>query len=147
MDTNRRKKIGELLIEHKIIDEGKLEKGLKHQRETGKLLGECLIELGYLSEDALTQTLAMQLEIPYISLKNYTLDPKLVASLPADIVRKRNILPLDRIGRITTVAACDILNEDVVAELEKHFGTKIKYFLATVSDLKQAIDKYFLKNK
>jgi len=147
MDPNRRKKIGELLIEHKVIDNDKLEKGLKLQKETGKLLGECLIELGYLSEDVLTQTLAMQLEIPYISLKYYALDPKLVASLPADIIRKRNILPLDRIGRITTVAACDILNEDVIAELEKHFGTKIKYFLSTVSDLKQAIDKYFLKNK
>jgi type IV pilus assembly protein PilB len=147
MDSTRRKKIGELLLERRIIDSDKLDKGLKHQKDSGKLLGECLIELGYLTEDVLTQTLAVQLEIPYISLKHYTLDPKLVALLPADIIRNRNILPLDRIGRITTVAACDVLNEEVVAELEKHFQTKIKYFLATVSDLKQAIDKYFLKNK
>ncbi len=142
MEPICRKKIGEMLVERKIIDEGKLAKGLVLQKKSGKLLGQCLIELGFIDEDTLTQTLAAQFDMPFISLKNYTLDPELIAKIPLRYLTEQHIVPIDRFGRITTVAVCDFLSDEHLAELESIFKCKVKCFLASVSELKAAIEKY-----
>jgi len=42
-----RKRLGEILIEQKVIDEDKLNKALKYQEQNRCLIGEALIKLGY----------------------------------------------------------------------------------------------------
>lgn len=44
--VQKRKKIGELLLEAKAITEDQLQKGLQRQKESGDQLGKAIIDLG-----------------------------------------------------------------------------------------------------
>ena len=49
----RRLRFGDLLLERGIITREQFERSLTVQRETGKRLGRVLVELGYITEEAL----------------------------------------------------------------------------------------------
>ena len=61
-------RIGDLLIEHKIISQEQLNTALSDQKKSGRKLGRVLIESGYLTEDQLLDFLSRQLSIPYIEI-------------------------------------------------------------------------------
>ena len=54
------KKIGEMLVENRIITNSQLEEGLEVQKEKGGMLGIIFVELGYLKPDQLSKLLATQ---------------------------------------------------------------------------------------
>lgn len=61
----KRKKLGELLVEQKLLGEEELQTALIFQKaQPGKMLGAILLELGYVSQldlmEALTSTLRIQ---------------------------------------------------------------------------------------
>ncbi len=55
-----RRKLGDLLLEKRVITVNQLEVALNHQRKTHKPLGAILSEMGVLSDEVLKQTLAIQ---------------------------------------------------------------------------------------
>ncbi|MBA7586107.1 hypothetical protein ES708_28103 [subsurface metagenome] len=50
-------KLGEILIHYKIIAPEQLEEGLKIQKDTGKRIGEILIDLGRVTQDEINWVL------------------------------------------------------------------------------------------
>jgi len=133
--------MGEILLDRKLIDEEQLNKGLKHQKESGKMIGESLIDLGFIDEEKFAQVLAIQYGMPYISLNNYHFDSELIARVPQAFIEKHHIIPLDKIGHIVTVAICDILSPEQEKELESIYEGKVRCFLTSVSDTKVAFKK------
>ena len=70
----KRKKIGQIFIEHGIIDEFQLRSALSNQRTSKKRLGEVLVELGYISENALMKILSKHFDVPSMSLDNIEIE-------------------------------------------------------------------------
>ena len=66
-DTPRRRRVrvGELLLEQKLITEQQLKTALAEQTRSGRKLGRVLIELGIVSEQVFHDTLARHLQIPF----------------------------------------------------------------------------------
>ena len=52
--------LGRIMVSKGLLSEEQLEHALAHQTETGRRLGETLVELGYVSRSALTRALAAQ---------------------------------------------------------------------------------------
>lgn len=50
--------LGEMLIEQGLVSEAQVDAALDRQRTRGKRLGECLVELGYLTRHVLYRELA-----------------------------------------------------------------------------------------
>jgi adsorption protein B len=55
-----RRKLGDLLLENRLVRISQLTHALEVQKKTGELLGETLIRLGYIEEESLLSTLRMQ---------------------------------------------------------------------------------------
>ncbi|MCX7678100.1 MAG: hypothetical protein N2316_02675 [Spirochaetes bacterium] len=55
--------LGELLIEHNVINREQLEKAIEVQKKEGGLIGIILINLGYIDEPTLVKYLALQAEM------------------------------------------------------------------------------------
>jgi len=89
----KRIRIGDLLVEQKIISQSQLQEALTEQKKSGRKLGRVLIENGFIDEDRLLVLLSEQLDIPYVDLSRFELDPELVACLP----ETRQALPCSRI--------------------------------------------------
>jgi MSHA biogenesis protein MshE len=71
----KRVRIGDLLVEQKIISEAQLQAALAEQKKSGRKLGRVLIENGFVDEDRLLRLLSEQLDIPYVDLSRFELDP------------------------------------------------------------------------
>ena len=70
------KLLGEIMIQAGWIDEEKLNKALKFQQQQGCLIGESLVKLHYASEEQVAMALGKQLSIPYASKENQILNPE-----------------------------------------------------------------------
>ena len=68
-ENNRKKiRLGDLLVENKLITQAQLETMLVKQRKSGKKLGELLVDDGILSEEDIAEALSQQLELPVVDL-------------------------------------------------------------------------------
>ncbi len=96
MQSLKRIRLGELLIQHHLLTKEQLASAIAKQNNHAGKLGDILIEMGYLDEELLLQFLAKQLQIPLVDLKTYPLNPDLIQQLPAtDARRYRAILLTD----------------------------------------------------
>ena len=57
-----------MLVESKVITKEQLAEVLATPRDPGKKLGQVLLEKGWVTEPQLTQTLSLQLSVPWVSL-------------------------------------------------------------------------------
>ena len=75
---NRNSKLGEILVEKKWIDNPTLEEALKKQKTDRKFLGSILIADGKITEEQLAEALSLQFQLPFVKIKNFYIDWKLV---------------------------------------------------------------------
>ncbi|MBI3333508.1 MAG: hypothetical protein HYZ93_05405 [Candidatus Omnitrophica bacterium] len=137
------KKIGELLIERKVITPAQLQEGLRVQQQKGGLLGQILVNLGHVTEEALAQALTTQYGFPYLPLKNYSIEEDLIRLIPENVARQYCLVPVDRVGDTLTVAMADPLNAKAVEDIEMLSQCSVQIFVATISDVTEAIKRHY----
>ena len=138
------KRLGDLLLEEKLITPEDLSAAVAEQRKTGQLLGATLIQLGLVNEEALLQSLQRQLGLPLVDLESIDIDESTVALIKEEVAKKYLALPIAVEGRSTLVVAmADPLNVAAIEDLRFHSGMFIKPVLSSQSALSDAIDKYY----
>jgi type IV pilus assembly protein PilB len=140
------KQLGELLLDQGIISQEQLKRALALQQDKGGLIGEVLVELGYVKEDDIAQSLTAQYGFPYLTLKNYDVSPEITSIIPAKLARHYLLVPIDKIGSNLTLAMSNPLNMQAIDDVELLSGCSVQAFVSTSSDIKRAIEKYY-KNK
>ena len=112
------KKLGELLIERRIIKERELKHALEVQKQKGGLLGSILVILGYATEEQIAQALTTQFGFPYLPLGNYEIDSEISKLIPENVAKQYCLIPIDRIGNSLTIAMSDPLNTHAIEDIE-----------------------------
>jgi len=136
-------KIGELLIEEKIITAEQLETALKYQRQNGGRLGSILIHLGYVYDDDIALVLSKKYGVPSIDLDDFEIEPSVIKVIPIEVARKYLILPLSLVGKVLTIACADPANIVAMSEIEFSTGYKIESVIATEGSILEALEKYY----
>ncbi len=139
----RRVRIGDLLVEHKIISENQLSNALREQKKTGRKLGRVLIENGYVGEDQLLQLLSEQLNISYVDLSRFELDRDLVVRLPETHARRYRALVLKQTAKGLLVGMGDPTDIFAYDELVRILKSDIEIACVKESDLLQNIDRMY----
>ncbi len=137
------KRLGELLMERKIITADQLEHALRVQLEKGGLLGQILVSLEYASEEAIAQAVTAQYGFPYLPLKSYSIDEELLRMIPENVARQYCLIPVDRIGDTFTIAMADPLNGRAVEDIEMLTRCTVQVFVSTWSDITDAIQRFY----
>ena len=141
------KNIGELLIELGVINHEQLNTAIDRQNKKGGLLGEILVELKFATEVDIAQALTCQYGFPYLPLSNYEIDSEILGVIPEQICRQYSLLPVDKIGKSLTIAMANPLNMEVVENVELITGCTVQTFVSTVTEIQQAIEKYYNKRE
>mgnify|MGYP001764754123 FL=1 len=71
-------RLGDLLVQQKLISQEQLKFALDEQKRSGRKLGRVLVDNAIVSEDQISEALAKQLNIPFINLKYYTVNLEIV---------------------------------------------------------------------
>ncbi len=138
------KRLGEMLIESKLLSPEHLDTAIAEQKKSGQMLGAVLLRLGYLREDQLMALLQRQLGLPLVDLEATPCDEQALAKVKEDMARRYLALPLEIEGRRTLVVAmADPLNVAALEDLRFHAGMFIKPVLASPTQINEAIERYY----
>ncbi|OQX57387.1 hypothetical protein B5M50_05900, partial [candidate division KSB1 bacterium 4484_219] len=135
--------LGDLLVEQKLITPEQLKQALKHQQETGKLLGRALIDLKFIDEKTLIKVLHEKLDVPYVSLRNYKADPEVIKLVPEEFARAHKVLPLFRVNRKLTAAMVNPMDVVAIDALSQMVKMQIEPVICDEKDIEEAIDQYY----
>lgn len=133
-------RIGDLLIEHKVISQEQLNAALVEQKKSGRKLGRVLIENGYLTEDQLLDFLARQLNIPYIDLKRYHLKPEAVRLIPEAHARRFRALVLEDGRESLLIGMADPTDIFAYDELARVLRRPLRLAVVREAELLKTID-------
>ena len=139
------KQLGELLIERGVINHDQLSLAREYQEKNGGLLGEILVEMKFATEKDIAQALTCQYGFPYLPLANYEIDPEVINSVPENVCRKFCLIPIDKIGKSSTLAMSNPLNFQAMEDVELLTGCSVQTFVSTTTEIKQSINKYYSK--
>src|SRR3954470_24808005 len=96
-------RLGEILVQQKLLSEEQLQFALTEQKRTGRKLGRVFVENGFVTEEQISGALAKQLAIPYVNLKFINLNSDLVQLLPEGQARRFRALVLEDRGAVLLV--------------------------------------------
>jgi hypothetical protein len=144
-----KKRIGEILLEKRVITPKQLEAALAHHRRTGNRVGTSLVATGAISEATLCHALSEALRIPEIDLRKVAPEWAALRAVTLRFCETHDVLPISldetRSRKVLQVAMADPLNLPVAEELGFTTGFKVIANIATLSGIRTAIDYYYRK--
>jgi MSHA biogenesis protein MshE len=133
-------RIGNLLVQEKLISQEQLSLALEQQKRSGRKLGRVLIENGYATEEGISATLAKQLKIPYLNLKHYNINVQVARMLPEMLARRFRALLLEDKGSTFLVAMGDPTDLFAYDEIARSLKRDIELVLVNESQLLETLD-------
>jgi type II secretory ATPase GspE/PulE/Tfp pilus assembly ATPase PilB-like protein len=140
---HKRARLGEILLKSKIITGEQLEIALSYQKTTGLPLGEMLVKLNYINEETMRQALCKHLNIPFIDLDKFTIEPSLRKLINKSYAKNNRVIPIANLGNTITLAMEDPTNTAVVKELRSSTGISINIVTSTSSKIRHAFAKLY----
>ena len=136
-------RLGELLVREQIISPEQLQKAQDSAKKAGERLGNSLIKLGVVKEEALTQFLSKQYGVPAINLGEFDIEVEIIALIPKDVARKHRVVPINRADKTLIVAMSD--PSDIVAldDLKFLTGYNIEMVVASEVAIAEALARYY----
>lgn len=141
-------RIGDLLLEKGIITQDQIAQALQYQRDKGhkKLLGEVLVELGFVAEEQVMEQLAAAYGVPFARITTKVADPKVIETLPREFLEKHNVLPLFLVRNKLTVAVHEPANVFLVEEIARLANHQIQIVASTIKDIQQTLQAHLPNN-
>jgi twitching motility protein PilT len=134
------RRLGEFLVERKVLSRDALEDALTREERDGVPLAKLLIGDGLVGERDLVAGLAYQLGIPFIDFEQQPVNPQLERLVPAALARKHLAVAVSTEAGHLTVAMEDPTDAGAVAELAEATGWSVLPVLAVRTDLKRVIN-------
>jgi type IV pilus assembly protein PilB len=137
------RRLGELLVERSLINQNQLVEALMQQSVSGKRLGALLVELGALDERDLASALADQAGIDVADLRHDAPQPEALELVPEAMARSLAVVPLRRSATEVEVACADPRTPDLMDQLIKATGMRVRLLVGTATEIHRAIDSSY----
>ncbi len=136
-------RLGEILIERKLISAEDLERALELQKERGDKIGKTLVDLGFVAMRDVLAALSDQLGVPLVSIEGPPVVSTETETLSPRFLRQFRCLPFSREDHTVTLAMADPLDVETIAVVRNLTGLKVSTALAAEQEILDAIDKYY----
>ena len=140
-------RLGDVLVQQRLISQEQLQKTLELQRQTGKKVGRLLIETGVITEELLANGLARQLRIPFVNLKTFPFRGDVIKLLPESAARRFRSLVLEDKGDSLLVALGDPLDLFAFDELTRLLKRNITIAAVPETQLNLAFDRLYRRTE
>ena len=138
------KRLGEMLVDAKLITLQDLDSAISEHRRTGRMLGATLIGMGLVSETDVLGVLQAQLGLRLVDLNITSVDEQAVNRIKEETAKKYTAIPIEVDGRSTLVVAMsDPLNVAALEDLRFASGMFIRPVLARTDQIIEAIERFY----
>jgi len=142
MEVKEEKKLGEVLIQLKLITEEQFKLLKIESAKTGKKLTDVLVDTKLVGHENLTKAMAISLDVPYIDLNNTNVDPNVLKNIPKELASKYMTVPFAYVNGSLNIAMTDPNNVQVIEFVEKKSGLSVTPYLASSESIKKVINQY-----
>jgi type IV pilus assembly protein PilB len=134
--------LGEILLREKVVSLEQLHEAKKVQKE-GEGLPYTLAKLGYVEESHLVSFLSRQYGVPSVNLDEYEIPPEVISLVPKEVAERHNLIPISKEDNTLIVAMSDPGNIYAMDDVKFLTGLNVEVVLASESQLKKAIERYY----
>ncbi|MDY0110526.1 MAG: type IV-A pilus assembly ATPase PilB [Candidatus Krumholzibacteria bacterium] len=138
-----RDKIAARLLEAAVITTAQIEQAKEMQKAEGGSLGLALMRLGAVDEKIYTEFLGKVYNLPVVDLDQTQIASECIDLIPADVATKFQVLPLERRGRVLTVAMANPSNIFAIDDIKFITSLDVQPVVCSEVAIKRAIDKYY----
>ena len=135
--------LGTLLVRDGLLSVDQLEAALAEKEESGKRLGEIVVERGWVTGASLARALAEQHELEYLDLTHVEVDPAAVALLPEKFARRYHALPVAFEEEALLVAVADPTDVVTSDDLRLALGMPVRFAVCSLIDLEHATSRMY----
>ncbi len=130
-----------ILASQKILTPEQTEKVKVEQANTGREVKEIILEHNYASVEQLAKAEAQVYNIPFIELGETAASPEALGKLPRAVAERYIVLPFAYNAKSNqlSIAMADPKDLQAIEFIEKKSGAKIKPFISTPNQIKEAI--------
>lgn len=137
-------KLGELLLNEKLITPEQLDEALKSQIIFGIKLGSSLIELGFVTDEQLCCFLSRKLGVPAVSPRDMaSVSPEVLALVPAELAEKYRVVPIRVDGKKLALAMEDPTDFKAIDEVAFVTGCVILPHIVPDIRITSALSRYY----
>src|SRR5215475_758904 len=126
--------LGQMLVNDKVLTPDQLNEALDRQRKTRERLGQILIDMKLIDEDMLLNYLGAQFRKEPITRQDLaSLDADVVRLVPEEVARQYGVIAAQRSGRRLVVATADPLNVMALDDLRRATGLDVDFRIGPAS--------------
>ncbi|MCR5225654.1 MAG: Flp pilus assembly complex ATPase component TadA [Eubacterium sp.] len=146
--TGARKKIriGDLLVEAGAITAEQLQEALAKQKEEGGMLGNIIMDMGFISRELLITVLTTQMGIDYCEIRTVQIEESVLNLVPKELVQKYKAMPIgfaEDNANVLQVAMADPMDLMAVDDISIASGLQVEPLLSFEDDLDNVIGKNY----
>ena len=134
-------RLGDLLVQQKLISQEQLKFALEQQKRSGRKLGRLLVDNAFVTEENISEALGKQLNIPYINLKYFNINIELVRLLQESQARRFRAMVLEERNGILLVGMADPTDLTAFDEITRIVKRDIDIAVVTEGQLLESIDR------
>lgn len=134
------RRLGDLLLERRLLSVSALGEALAQQKADRRPLGAILVERGLVREEEIVQVVGAQLQLKVREIDPYAVPEAVLRTVPRDLARQYGIVPVtvQPNGRIE-IASSSLLTREERDDIEQRLGHPIDLSLTTTADVAFAI--------
>ena len=142
--TPVRWRLGEILLQKQWISWEQLDFALKAQAIKNNRVGQILLEHRMIDERQLVKALAIQAGVEFVELSSLDIDLRAINLIPGKVALKYRFMPIELGQRYILVAFSDPFDE-FVKKLVSHIaqGREVAVVVSTPADIAQTIAVYY----
>ncbi len=140
-------RLGDLLVQQKLLSQEQLAAALDKQKASGRKLGRVLVENSFVTEEEISGAIARQLNIPLLDLRNVHVRPETVRLLPEQLARRFRAVVVEARGDQVRVAMADPTDLFAYDEIVNHLKREVTVAVANEGSLAQFIDLTYRRSE
>ena len=139
--AKKRRHLGEILYKAGLVEKHALINAIRASKSNNKRLGQILLELGLVDEETLTKAVAKQFGLKYVNLDRTSIPLEARELIPADIIKKHNILPLGMNNGRLKVIISDPTDLDMMDAIRFRLNAELDCYIANPSKIRSYIQE------
>lgn len=132
----------EILLKSGFVAEKDIDSAIKAGTQIDRPVSDILVFRGLITDEALSQLIAEHYKVPYITLKNKTIDQAVLDTISESMARSYRMIPFEKNETTLKVAMEDPNDFEALEQARRRTRLKIVPHLASSADIARALAQY-----
>ncbi len=137
------KKFGKLLFNKGILSKAQLLEVFNFKKHNNEELSQIIINKDFAEDEDVIGCLAEVLNIPFVQLQDYAVDPAVLEIVPKELSIKHKVFPVFKIENSLTIAMVNPGDVQVIDRLHRETGYEIEPAVSLERDVMKAIETHY----